>query len=143
MPLENGPEDQELVKENITPPPSRPKKNFVVIGLMGIAAVLVIVAVVLAVVDSSKSKMAAKPTETQIATVVEETSLPTEEATEEVAVEEHTPIPTSGPATCSTYSMIATVDPTTSNLFPLVSETENIDGPSDAAVTFVIYSDYM
>jgi cyclophilin family peptidyl-prolyl cis-trans isomerase/protein-disulfide isomerase len=138
MPLENGPEDQEFVKGNITPPPSRPKRNYVVIGLMGIASVLVIVAAVLAVVDSSKNRMAAKPTEIQIATIA-----PTKEATKEVAVKEPTPIPTSGPATCSTYNMIATVDPTTSNLFPPVSETDNIDGPSDAAVTFVIYSDYM
>jgi cytoskeletal protein RodZ len=143
MPLENDPEEQELAKENVTPPPSRPKKNYVVIGLMGIAAILVVIAVVLAVIDSSKNKMAAKPTETLMATIAEETSLPTEEATEEVAVEEPTAIPTSGPATCSTYSMIATVDPTTSNLFPPVSVDDHIDGPSDASVTLVIYSDYM
>ncbi|MEN6435214.1 MAG: hypothetical protein ABFD14_03150 [Anaerolineaceae bacterium] len=143
MSLENGPQDQELVKENTTPPPSQPKKNYVVLGLMGIAAVLVVVAVVLAVIDSSKKKMAAEPTETQVATIAEVTSLSTEEATEEVITEEPTPIATSRPATCQTYSMIATVDPTTSNLFPPVSEDDHVDGPSDAMVTIVVYSDYM
>lgn len=139
--MENKPDNTPQEKEPLEKSAAAPKRDWLLVGLLGVTAVLVLVAIVLAVVDTKKMKT--KTTIVQVAseTPVSEmliTSLP-----EEVVQDTVVALPTSGPANCSTFSLIPTADPTTSDLFPAVSVDDWVQGSPDAAVTLVVYSDFM
>ncbi len=139
--MENNPDNTPQEIEPQEQPQKSQKRDWLLIGLFGVTALLVVVAIVLAVVDTNKLK-----TKNIIVQVASETPMVEIVATASPEGEvQATPVvlPTSGPANCSTFSLIPTADPTTSDLFPAVSVDDWVQGSPDAAVTLVVYSDFM
>ncbi len=137
MSLDSGTENSEQVPPN--PVPTRSKRDWVILGLIGVTAILVVVAVALAVVDTTRQAALEKTKSVAIPTVAAVTATPASPLADVTS----TQIPTGDPAACSTFSMIPTADPTTSSLFPAVSSDDWVEGSPDAPVTFIVYSDFM
>lgn len=119
-----------------TDPAPKPKRNWLLYGLIALTSLVVVAALVALVLDSSGRKtsriLTTLPTETEQAA----------ETTAAVISVTATPVsPEEGP-NCAPFSMLPTPDPSEDSLFPEVSETDWVEGPQDALVTLVVYSDF-
>ena len=129
----NQPETaQELPPVNPAP---KPKRNWLLYSLIAITSVIVLAALVSLILDTTSQKASSI-----LATMPAAPQLPT-----------NTPIPVAaatiqpsagGSLNCAPFSMLPTADPSETSLFPEVGEEDWVEGPEDAVVTLVVYSDF-
>lgn len=116
-------------------PAPKPKRNWLLYSLIAITSVVVLAALVSLILDTT-----ARKTSSNLATMPAAPELPTNTPVPVVAAT--TLPPTNGSLNCAPFSMLPTADPSQASLFPEVSEEDWVEGPEDAVVTLVVYSDF-
>ena len=117
-------------------PPPKSKRNWFLYSLIAVTTLVVLAALIALIVDTAGMK-AASVLVTLPAATEQQTDTPVP-----VVAATNTLQPSDGVANCAPFSMLPAADPTNSSLFPEVSEEDWVDGPEDAAVTLVVYSDF-
>ena len=127
----------ELPQEQLPVDPApKPKRNWLLYSLIALTSLVVLAALVSLILDSSGKKTSriytTLPAETERAAETPGT----------VVVPLVTPGSTEEGPNCAPFSILSTPDPSEESLFPEVSAADWVEGPEDAAVTLVVYSDF-
>lgn len=127
----------ELPQEQLPADPApKPKRNWLLYSLIALTSLIVVAALVSLVLDSSGKKTA------RIYTTLPAETEQAAETSAAVVSPSATPGSTEEGPNCAPFSILSTPDPSEESLFPEVSEADWVEGPEDAAVTLVVYSDF-